>query len=253
MELNRVYCEDNMESAIPNEFLDMVITSPPYGDARIYNGYIQPDAVYWTLEQLHRMLKTGGVIIWVVADQTKEGSETGESFKHALAAIELGFRLHDTMVFAKNNPMPCDPGKRYRQCFEYMFCFSKGTPKTFNPLTEPTKESGKTYQSFRATQEGRANVDEGIRTVQSTKRHSNIFYYTVGGGKWKHPAVFPEQLVEDQIRTWTNHGDIVYDPYMGSGTVAVIAEKLGRRWIGSEVNPDYCKIIEQRLDNNLGV
>ena len=238
---------------MPDELIDMTITSPPYDDLRDYNGYHFP--VEKIAGSLLRKTKPGGVVIWVVADRTVDGDETLTSFRHALIFQEAGFKVHDTMIYAKNNPIPSDCGKRYRQAFEYMFCFSKGSPKTFNPITEPTKSAGTKIKAFRITERGRGNVpDEDIgRQIKSERKLSNIFYYNVGTSSsvdkvaFQHPAIFPEKLVEDQIRTWTGSGELVYDCFMGSGTTAKVAHQLGRRWLGSEVSRDYIQIAEQRL------
>jgi site-specific DNA-methyltransferase (adenine-specific) len=159
------------------------------------------------------------------------------------------------MIYAKNNPIPSDCGLRYRQAFEYMFCFSKGKPKTFNPITEPTKSAGQKITAFRITGKGRGNVpDEDIgREIKAERKITNIFGYNVGTSSSKdkiafqHPAIFPEKLVEDQIATWTNKGDLVYDCFMGSGTTAKVAQLLGRKWIGSEISAEYVDIAEKRL------
>jgi site-specific DNA-methyltransferase (adenine-specific) len=159
------------------------------------------------------------------------------------------------MLYVKKNPIPSDCGKRYRQCFEYMFCFSKDQPKTFNPITEPTKSAGQKIKAFRITEVGRGNVpDEDIgREIKSERKVSNIFAYNVGTSSSKdkiafeHPAIFPEQLVEDQIKTWTNEDDLVYDCFMGSGTTAKMAHLLKRRWLGSEISSEYVAIAEERL------
>ena len=164
--------------------------------------------------------------------------------------MEIGFKLNDTMIYAKNNPIPTN-GKRYHQHFEYMFCFSKGTPKTFNPITEPTKYRGIANMKNRG-KKGELNYVKKERT--SEKKIGNIFTYSVGGGistkdkvAFQHPAIFPEKLVEDQIVTWTNVGDLIYDPFMGSGTTAKMAKLLERNYIGSEISEDYIKICNERL------
>ena len=239
-----------------NESIDFVITSPPYDDIRNYNGYqFEFEKI---ADELFRIMKKGGVVIWVVADATIDGSETGTSFKQALYFKETGFRLHDTMIYYKNNPMP-QTGNRYHQHFEYMFCLSKESPKTFNPLTEDTKYRGIANMKNRG-QNGSLEYEKIERTKE--KKVGNVFFYSIGGGistkdkvAYKHPAIFPEKLVADQILSWTNENDLVYDPFMGSGTTAKVAELLNRKWIGSEISEEYCKIAEERLkqyvENNI--
>lgn len=261
MELGRIHHENCIETLhrMPDDLIDMTITSPPYDDLRDYNGYHFP--IEKIAAGLFQKTKTGGIVIWVVADRTLNGSETLTSFRHAITFQEAGFRVHDTMIYAKNNPIPSDCGKRYRQAFEYMFCFSKGQPKTFNPITEPTKSAGQKITAFRITGKGRGNVpDEDIgREIKTERKVSNIFSYNIGTSSSKdkiafeHPAIFPEQLVEDQIKTWTNEGDLVYDCFMGSGTTAKVAHLLKRKWIGSEISEEYIKIAETRLSQYFAV
>lgn len=232
--------------------IDMTLTSPPYDDLRDYNGYHFP--VEEIASKLFAKTQDGGVVIWVVGDRTVKGDETLSSFKHAFAFKEAGFRVHDTMIYAKNNPIPSDCGKRYRQCFEYMFCFSKGQPKTFNPITKSIKQE-KAFKSFRITKVGRNDLDHD-HIAPKERKVNNIFFYNVGTSSskdkiaFRHPAIFPEQLAEDQIRTWTNEGDVVYDCFMGSGTTAKSAELLGRRWFGSEISEEYVTIANERLRQN---
>ncbi|MDR0789352.1 MAG: site-specific DNA-methyltransferase [Bacteroidales bacterium] len=250
MELSTIYNENCLETMkrMPDCFLDFVITSPPYDDIRNYNGF--------TFEfediarQLFRVMKEGAVMIWVVADATINGCESGTSFKQALKFIEIGFRLHDTMIYYKNNPMP-QTGNRYHQHFEYMFCLSKGSPKTFNPITEKTKYNGLANMKNRGKR-GELLYEKIERT--SEKKVGNVFCYSVGGGistkdkiAYNHPAIFPENLVKDQIKSWTNEADLVYDPFMGSGTTAKVAQLMNRRWIGSEISTQYVEIAEQRI------
>jgi len=255
LELEKIY-EENCLTTIErmsDDWLDMTITSPPYDDLRDYNGYHFP--VEDIAAGLFAKTRPGGVVIWVVGDRTLNGSETLTSFQHAITFRDAGFNVHDTMIYRKNNPIPQDCGKRYRQTFEYMFCFAKGSPNTFNPIMEPTKSAGQKIKAFRITGKGRGNVpDEDIgREVKAERKVSNIFGYNVGTSSSKdkiafgHPAIFPEQLVDDQVRTWTNPGDLVYDCFMGSGTTAKVAHLLKRRWIGSEVSAEYVAIARERL------
>jgi DNA modification methylase len=251
IDTGRIYnehCQSTLER-MPDDFLDMTLTSPPYDDLRKYNGYHVPYRAIASL--LYKKTKLGGVVIWVVGDRTLNGSETLTSFGHAFAFRDNGFRVHDTMIFAKNNPIPSDCGLRYRQSFDYIFCFSKGTPKTFNPITQPVKQQKK-FKSFRITKTGRNDLAHDHAAPQHRKAN-NIFYYNVGSASstdkiaFQHPAIFPEALASDQISTWSNPGDIVYDPFLGSGTTAVVAERLNRNWIGSELSPEYYGLAMERL------
>jgi DNA modification methylase len=256
MKLNKIYNENCLDTMakMPSNYVDMVLTSPPYDDLRQYEGYnfsFEPIA-----NELYRILKPDGIIIWVVGDKTENGTETGTSFKQALYFKEIGFNLHDTMLYYKNNPMPT-AGKRYHQHFEYMFAFTKGSPKTFNPIKESTKYKGLANMKNRG-KTGELNYEKVMRTNE--KKIGNVFFYSIGGGistkdkiAYQHPAIFPEQLAYDQIYTWTNEGDIVYDCFMGSGTTAKVAGLMHRNWIGSEISKEYVQIAKQRLANALKV
>ncbi len=250
LEFNRIYNEDCIDTMakMPAESVDMVLTSPPYDDLRNYNGYDLPFEKI--VKDLFRILKKGGVVIWVVGDKTENGSETGTSFKQALYFKENGFNIHDTMIYYKNNPMPTT-GNRYHQHFEYIFAFSKGVPKTFSPITESTKYNGLANMKNRG-KEGTLNYKKIERTKE--KKVGNVFFYSVGGGistkdkiAYKHPAIFPEKLAYDQIKTWSNEEDLIYDPFMGSGTTAKVAHLLNRKWIGSEISLEYTEIAIERL------
>lgn len=254
LDINKIYCESNLETMarMPDGFIDLTVTSPPYDNLRAYKGYeFDIDKV---APELYRVTKSGGVVIWVVCDKTVDGDETGTSFVHAQTFKKSGFKLWDTMIYAKNNPIPNDPGPRYRAIFEYMFCFSKGTPKTFNPIEVPALNPGKGFEQFRLERDGR-NYYRGANpiVVQETRRAANIFYYSVGVngddfGAFKHPAVFPEALAKDQIKSWSNEGDLIYDPFMGSGTTAKAAHLLKRNWIGSEISQEYADLANKRLE-----
>ncbi|MDR1494243.1 MAG: site-specific DNA-methyltransferase [Planctomycetaceae bacterium] len=255
MELQKIYNEDCLITMgrTPNDFVDFVITSPPYDDVRNYNGYsFQFEEI---AQALYRVMKPGGVVIWVVADATINGSETGTSFRQALYFKKIGFRIHDTMIYYKNNPMP-QTGNRYHQHFEYMFAFSKGKPKTFHPISETTKYRGLANMKNRG-KSGSLDYEKVERTKE--KKVGNVFGYSVGGGistkdkiAYNHPAIFPEKLVIDQMETWTNKNDLVYDPFMGSGTTAKVAHLLKRQWIGSEISQEYIEIAVRRLEENGG-
>lgn len=234
---------------IPDKYIDFIITSPPYDDLRKYNGY--SFNFEYIAKELFRVIKNGGVLVWVAGDATKKGSETLTSFKQALFFKEIGFKVYDTMLYRKINFIP-KTHKRYEQEFEYMFVFSKGVPKTFNPIMVNCKTSGDVMNLSRkgyGFKEGGFRRRNQSHTTKPYKIHGNIFEYATGISGCDHPAVFPEKLAEDQIRSWTNEGDIVYDPFMGSGTTAKKAIQNNRNFIGSEISEHYAKEAINRLKN----
>ena len=225
--------------------IDLTITSPPYDSLRVYNGY--SFNFESTSKELYRITKEGGVLVWIVGDATEKGSETGTSFRQALGLKDAGFNLHDTMIWRKTNPMPKVKTKRYFDVFEYMFVLSKGQPKTFNPLMQPTKLGGQIYDStVKKITKGKERTKKTF-VLNMERYKDNIWDCAISQNKTEHPAVFPESLVSDHIISWSNEGDIVYDPFMGSGTTAIAAKKLNRNYIGSEISQDYCAIAESRL------
>ena len=236
---------------IEDNTIDLTVTSPPYDDLRKYNGYSFDFEN--TAKELYRVTKDGGVVVWVVADKTKNGSETGTSFKQALFFKDIGFNLHDTMIYMSDKPPLTH--NRYEQKFEYMFVFSKGKPKTFNPIMEECKYAGsdKKARTFRHT--GDELQETHIKNkVNKEKIKGNVWYFSTGYNKstkdiiaFKHPAIFPEQLANDHIISWSNEGDTVLDIFSGSGTTAKMAKLNNRNYIGFEISKEYCDIAEERL------
>lgn len=253
--MNEIKCIDCLTGLkdLKGGTIDLVVTSPPYDDLRSYNGYSFDFENI--ARELYRVLKPGGVIVWVVGDGTKNGSESGTSFRQALFFMEIGFKLYDTMIYRKANYIPLTH-RRYEQSFEYMFIFSKGKPTTFNPIMIPCKGAGKmeSYGSARRHQLDKnqaMRAPEGIsyKATKAEKIHPNIFTYTCGGVRTGHPAVFPNKLAEDMILSWSNPGDLVLDPFIGSGTVAIECIKNNRNYIGYEISDKYVKIAEDRIAN----
>jgi site-specific DNA-methyltransferase (adenine-specific) len=261
MEKNQIYLEDNLEtlSKMSDDYYDMVITSPPYDEIRKYNGFsFDIDRL---VPELYRTTKKGGVVVWVVNDQVVKGSESGTSFRQALKFIGAGFLLHDTMIYEKNSSSYPSSVKsnRYTQIFEYMFVFSKGKPKTSNLICDkPNKWAGHTNwgKNTKRIGENEQLVEVGnIKPVPDFSPRNNIWRYVNGGGfaskdkiAHKHPAIFPEELVKDHLMTWTKEGDLVYDPFIGSGTVAKMCILLGRDYIGSEISQEYVDICNERIE-----
>lgn len=232
---------------MPDECIDLTVTSPPYDNLRTYDGFSWDFEA--TAKELYRITKQGGVVVWVVGDATVKGSETGTSFKQALYFIEIGFNLHDTMIYQK--AQSCfGSNKCYLQSFEYMFILSKGTPKTINFIrNRKNKRSGiESMTSSGLSKDGKKSKRIKKEMKEYGKR-KNIWTYGVGGGNTGHPAVFPEQLANNHIISWSNQNDIVFDPFMGSGTTAKMAMLNNRKFIGCELSENYCEIIKERLDN----
>ena len=243
--LNKIFNEDCLQtmSRMPDETIDMVLTSPPYDDLRTYNSLFDLDKI---CKELYRITKQGGVCVWVVGDKSVNGSESGTSFKQALKFMDCGWNLHDTMIFKKKNPMPYIKKNCYTQAFEYMFVFSKGTPKTANMLTEPCDYAGVSITSTN-TNEQSMKAKKKVYHTKDEKIRQNVFEYVLAGTNYGHPAIFPKQLAIDHIKSWSNEGDLIYDCFMGSGTVAVVSIPLNRNWVGSEISKEYVGIINERV------
>ena len=227
------------------ESIDLVVTSPPYDNMRNY-GHDTKFMFQLICRELCRVIKKGGVIVWIVGDQTIKGSETLTSFKQAYAFVERGLNLHDTMIWKKPNPVPTQ-STRYQQAFEYMFVFSKGKPKTFNPIKIKSKCAGVKVKKHRAVKSSHNYNNEGIYEVAEMKMIDNVWEIANTKNDSKHPAIFPKELVKRHIETWSNENDLIYDPFMGSGTTAKMSILNNRNWIGSEISSEYCEIIEERI------
>jgi len=248
--LNKIICGDNCEvmATFPDDSIDLVVTSPPYDNLRTYGGHA------WDFEglaeQLRRVIKTGGVVVWVVSDATLNGSETGTSFRQALHFMDIGFRLHDTMIWNRES-LPLTHN-RYEQAFEYMFVLSIGKPTSFNGIKTKCIHAG---QAANGTVRQGGDEIRGLNTpgkIRETKLICNIWkirQHCTGTDPVTrgHPAVFPMDLARDHILSWSNEGDVVLDPFNGSGTTTKMAKHMGRQFIGIEINKEYCDIANRRL------
>lgn len=255
MNINTIYCMDNLLGMcqLIDGSVDLTVTSPPYDKLRGYDGFD------WNFErvaeQLFRVTKKGGVVVWVVSDSTINGSETGSSFIQALFFKDLGFNLHDTMIYKRwSGPLTHN---RYEQEFEYMFVFSKGRPKTFNPIMIDCKLAGSSWNRDGADTEFRqeksrrfrAGSDKGM-VIKKQRIDGNIWELSTSSQKgehYGHPAPFPEELARRHIISWSNEGDLILDPFMGSGTTAVVAVEQNRNFIGFDVSEKYVETANARL------
>lgn len=241
---------------VPSKSVDMIMTSPPYDEMRDYMGHTFSHRTFCKVGwQMLRVLKEGGVLIWVVGDQTKDGTESLSSFRQALFFKEsLELNCHDTMIYERKGPPLTH--NRYEQSFEYMFCFTKGRPKTFNGIREPKEypETKSRKKAWSRWADGTHKIN-GNKIDNDTRLRYNVFRYPMGHVSedklaHQHPAIYPEALVQDQIYTWSNEGDVVLDPFCGSGTTGKVALKMGRKFIGIEISEAYMAIAKQRIDMN---
>ena len=247
-------CVDVM-GTLPDRCIDLTVTSPPYGDLRSYNGYeFDFEAI---AEQLFRVTKQGGVVVWVVGDTTDDTGETGASFRQALYFKDIGFRLHDTMIYQKAGPSYTSKDKYY-QVFEYMFVLSKDRPSTYNPIKDrKNRWYGQKWSKFRTRRRKDGSLNKTAWYKEEGEQYGvrfNVWKYTVGHG-WhgdelshKHPASFPEKLARDQIISWSNPGDLVLDPMCGSGTTLKMAKEAGRNYLGIDISEEYVELSRKRLE-----
>ena len=250
-------CVEKLQELDDNS-VDCTVTSPPYDNLRDYNGYSFPFEDI--ARELYRVTKPGGTVVWVVGDAVLKGSETGSSFRQAIFFQELGFRIHDTMIYEKNgSSFPARrTGNRYSQIFEYMFVFSKGKPANAKLICDKkNKWSG--WTTFGKTGTMRTKAGELVERVQKPvpefSPRNNIWKYNTGKNyttsdnfAFEHPAMFPEKLAEDHILTWTVEGDVVLDPFVGSGTTTKMAHLNNRKWIGIEISEEYVEIANKRME-----
>ncbi|MDP3990955.1 MAG: site-specific DNA-methyltransferase [Candidatus Nealsonbacteria bacterium] len=233
----------------PSNSIDLVVTSPPYDELRNYKGYnFDFDGI---ARGLFRVIKKGGVLVWVVGDKIKKGNKSLTSFRQALSFQELGFNAHDVMIYKKKNT-PFMRTNGYTNCFEFMLVFSKGSPKKFNPLKVKTARQGQEMLPFNKGPDG---INKKIMgELKPEKTMTNVWEYAVGlygttSDKiaFEHPAVFPEKLAEDHILSWTGQGDVVFDPMCGSGTTCKMAKKNSRSYIGCDISKEYVELTKKRL------
>ena len=243
---------------IQTESVDLVVTSPPYDDLRAYKGYSFDFEN--TAKEIFRLTKNGGVVVWVVGDATIDGSETGSSFKQALFFKNCGFNLHDTMIWNKGGFSAVGAlATRYAPVFEYMFVFSKGKLKTFNPIKDrKNKHAGEGVSgTVRQTDGSMKPMSNQGKVYAEFGQRFNI--WEIGPqrqrGADRHPAPFPEALAQDHILSWSNPGDVVLDPFLGSGTTGKMAILNGREFIGIDISPEYCELARKRIEgeNNVGL
>jgi DNA modification methylase len=242
---------DVLRREVLDESVQLTVTSPPYDNLRKYNGFT------WDFEavarELYRVTKPGGVVVWVVADATVNGSETGNSFRQALYFKECGFNLHDTMIWDKGSFSAVGAlVSRYAPVFEYMFVFTKGALGTFNPIKDkPNKWHGraKIHGTVRKADGSRVPTACMGQDIPEFGQRHNIWIMSPERNSKAigHPAMYPEALARDHILSWSNPGDTVLDPFLGSGTTGKMAILNGRFFIGIDISPEYVALATERI------
>ncbi|MGL5713050.1 MAG: DNA-methyltransferase [Paraclostridium sp.] len=251
-------CLDVMDLLIGNGIkVDLVVTSPPYDDLRTYKGTCEWDFEVFkkVADRLYKCLNDGGIIVWVIGDKVKDGGKTLTSFRQALYFKEIGFNMYDTIIYEKSGTAP--PHKnRYFGAYEFMFVLTKGKPKTINLLKDkPNKYAGtQTFGDVTRREKDGSLTNKGKKTIQEFGTRTNIWKYVNGKGfstkddvAYQHPAIFPEKLAEDHIKSWSNEGDLVLDCFLGSGTTGKMAKINNRNFIGIEKVEEYFDIAVERI------
>lgn len=258
---NKVACGEagSFMKTMPDSIVPLTVTSPPYADLRKYKGHgfdFEPIA-----KELWRVTADGGVLVWIVGDVMDKDSETGMPERQKLHFMDLGFKCHDTMIYRKQNYMPRRQ-RRYQQEFEYMYVFSKGKPKTFDPIKEKcryagVKSTGKYFEQPDTEIPYRASAKDGIsKKIAEEKVIGNVWSHWVGNNTGEdqcmpdgdyHPARMPLKLAKDHIQSWSVKGDVVFDPMCGSGTTLLAANHLGRGYFGIDVSSEYVAFASKRL------
>ena len=253
IELNKIYNCDGVKlmNSMEENSIDLTVTSPPYDNLRNYNGYkFDYESM---IKNLYKVTKKGGVVVWVVGDKIINGNRTLTSFRHALFFQECGFNVHDVMIYKKKNT-PFMRSNAYTNCYEFMFVFSKGKPNNFFPIKEKTVRQG--FEKVVHNKGADAINKKVLKELKPEKTKTNIWEYAVGlhgstsdKDAFKHPAIFPEKLVQDHIASWSKEGEVVFDPMCGSGTTCKIAKKLNRNYIGADISEEYVNLAKKRIES----
>jgi len=251
IDINKIYSEDciDLMTRMKEQSVDLTVTSPPYDILRNYNGY---DFKFEKIAQgLLKVTKIGGIVVWVVGDKITKGNKSLTSFRQAILFQEIGFSIHDVMIYKKKNT-PFMRSNAYTNCYEFMLILSRGKVNTFNPIKVPTVRNGQEMLPF--SKGADAVNQKKLGELKKEKVMTNIWEYAVGlNGSTKdriafgHPAIFPEKLANDHILSWSNPGDLVFDPMCGSGTTCKVAKELKRNYIGCDISDEYTKIAKERI------
>lgn len=258
---NQIICGDSalVLKTFPDNCIPLTICSPPYDKLRANNEYKAEFDFETIAKELLRVTKPGGVLVWVVGNMVLPHGqgETDTAEQQIINFKRFGWIKHDTMIYVKDSRYP--EKTRYRQAWEYMIVFSKGEPVVKNLLKDHKTVSYYNHK-WRKNHAGNRQEDGEIKAhndyeVQPFATRENVWFYHNGYLKttpdkiaYEHPAIFPDKLAQDHIKSWSNEGDIVLDCFAGSGTTLKAAAKLRRKYIGIEKSQEYIEIAKKRLE-----
>jgi hypothetical protein len=253
--LDRICCVDAVVGlgALPDDGIPLTVTSPPYDGLREYGGNdFGPEVFEAVADELWRVTMPGGVVAWVVADQI-DGGYSGTSFRQALHFMGVGFRLHDILIMTRTGGRFAG-GNRYGKV-EFGFVFSKGSPRSVNLIRDkPNKHAGALRHFGARGRDGRLRYAARAKPVAAMGLKGPVWEYTAGSSGTTldrytddHPALMPEAMARDLILSWSRPGDLVLDPFLGSGTTSKMALLGHRRYLGFEVHRPYYRLAVRRM------
>lgn len=238
---------------LPSGSIPLTLTSPPYDRLRLYGGHaFNFEAI---AKELYRITMPGGVVVWIVQEQIIEGSESGTSSYQRLYFKRIGFCLHNTLTMSVlGHHLP--EMNRYGRPLEYAFVLSKGKPRSINIIKDKRNSTaGEDIDPSIRQPDGRLVGSRFTgKIIQPLGARGSVWTYDRGWNKttrdkiaYQHPALMPEKMAEDHIRSWSMPGDLVFDPMAGAGTTLKMAMLNDRRYLGMEIVAEYCEIANDRL------
>ena len=238
------------------DYFNLTVFSPPYDALRDYNGFSL--SLHNLGEALFRVTKPGGLVVLVIQDQTKGGHKSLTSFRTIVDWCDnIGFGLWECSIYNRHGKEGAWWSKRLRVDHEYMPIFIKGDkPEYFNkePLKIPCKHAGKFMMGGANRNKDNKTIESSKIIINNTKCPGTVWNLSNGGDKVQmkrdHPATYPDQIPYRFIQLFCPPNGIVLDPMVGSGSTAIAAKILGRKYLGIDISPEYCKLARNRLKYN---
>lgn len=249
---------------LPDNSIDLIVTSPPYADQRksTYGGISPNKYVEWFLpisEQLLRVLKPSGTFVLNIKEKVVDGERSTYVMELILAMRKQGWLWTEEFIWHKKNSYPGKWPNRFRDAWERLLQFNKS--KKFAMYQEevmvPMGDWAKSrLKNLSDTDKRRDNSKVGSgfgknisNWIDREKAYpTNVLHLATECNNKKHSAAFPEELPEWFIKLFTKEGDMVLDPFAGSGTTLFVAERMGRSAIGIEIMEEYYKMIKNQLE-----